>query len=71
MTPARAFAKRLPHVGVGSWMPAWMKESEASKTMASATRTVAKTMIGATLLRATCLTRIQGARAPETTTALT
>ena len=61
----------LPHVGVGSGMPAEMNDSEASNTMASATSTMVNTMTGAMQLRMTCFTRIHGARAPETTTART
>ena len=61
----------LPHVGVGSGMPALMKLSDASKTIASATDRVVNTMTGAAMLRMTCLMRIHGARAPETMTALT
>ena len=48
-----------------------MKVREASRMMASATRTVAKTSTGAAVLRMTCLTRIHGARAPDTMTART
>ena len=61
----------LPHVGVGSGMPAEMKDRDASNTMASATSTMVNTMTGAMQLRMTCFTRIHGARAPETTTART
>ena len=55
----------------GSWIPAPMKVSEASKMMASATRVTVKTMIGAMQLRRTCLIKIHGALAPETMTART
>ena len=70
-TPARASERMLPHVGVGSGMPAAMNEREASNTMASATSTIVKTRTGAMQLRTTCLIRIHGARAPLTTTART
>ena len=70
-TPPRASDRMLPHVGVGSGMPAEMNDSEASNTMASATSTMVNTMTGAMQLRMTCFTRIHGARAPETTTART
>ena len=57
----------LPQVGVFTEvMPAPMNDSDASKTIASATSTVAKTMIGAAQLRATCLPRIHQVRAPTT-----
>ena len=57
----------LPQVGVFTEvMPAPMNDSDASKTIASATSTVAKTMIGAAQLRATCLPRIHHVRAPTT-----
>ena len=62
----------FPQVGVlTDWMPAPMKDRDASKTMASATSTVAKTMMGARQLRATCLPRIQGTGAPMTLEAAT
>ena len=61
----------LPQDGAGGCTPALMKDSEASSTMASATRTVANTMIGAMQLRATCLTRIHGVEAPMTCEAAT
>ena len=61
----------LPQVGVGSGMPALMKDSDASNTIASATDRVVNTMTGAAMLRVTCLKRIHGARAPETMTART
>ena len=48
-----------------------MKDSEASSTIASATSTVANTMIGAMQLRATCLARIQAVEAPMTCEAAT
>ena len=70
-TPARASARMLPQVGVGSAMPADRKVSDASKMMASATSVTVNTRIGAAQLRRTCLTRIHGARAPETMTART
>ena len=70
-TPPRASARMLPHVAVGSWMPAPMNVSEASKMMASATSVTVKTMIGAMQLRRTWRMRIHGARAPETMTART
>ena len=70
-TPSRADERMLPHVGVGSAMPAPMKVSDASKMMASATSVTVKTMIGAMQLRRTCRMRIHGARAPETMTART
>ena len=64
--------RMFPQVGVlTDLMPAPMKDSEASKTIASATRTVAKTMIGAMQLRATCLRRIHGTGAPITLEAAT
>ena len=64
--------RTLPHVGtVVAWRPEPMKVREASRMIASATRTVANTRTGAAVLRRTCLTRIQGARAPETITART
>ena len=57
----------LPQVGVlADWIPVPIKDSEASKTMASATSTVANTIIGAMQLRATCLARIHGTEAPIT-----
>src|SRR2546430_11533996 len=46
-TPARASARMLPQVGVGSEIPADRKVSEASKMMASATSVTVKTMMGA------------------------
>ena len=61
----------LPQEGFGGWTPALMKDSEASSTIASATSTVAKTMIGAMQLRATCLARIHGVEAPITWEAAT
>ena len=61
----------LPHVGVGSGMPALMKDRDASNTMASATSTMVNTMTGARQLRTTCFIKIHGARAPETMTART
>ena len=62
----------LPQVGVlVALMPAPTKLSEASNTIASATKTVAKTMIGAMQLRATCLNKIQGTEAPITLEAAT
>ena len=70
-TPPRASARMLPQVAVGSWIPAPIKVSEASKMMASATRVTVKTMIGAMQLRRTCLIKIHGALAPETMTART
>ena len=64
--------RTLPHVAtVVAWRPDPMKVREASRMIASATRTVAKTRTGAAVLRMTCLTRIHGARAPETITART
>lgn len=59
----------LPHVGVGSGIPALIKDNEASKTMASAINTIVKTKIGAAQFRATCLNKIQGDLAPLTTAA--
>lgn len=59
----------LPHVGVGSGIPALMKDNEASKTIASAIKTIVNTKIGAAQLRATCLNKIQGLFAPLTTAA--
>ncbi|OPZ54905.1 MAG: hypothetical protein BWY91_01386 [bacterium ADurb.BinA028] len=56
----------LPQLGFGGLTPALMNDSDASKTMASATSTVAKTMIGARQLRATCLMRMCAGRAPMT-----
>ena len=70
-TPARASARMLPQVGVGSGMPAEMKARDASKTMASATQTTVKTRMGARQLRITCFHKIQGARAPLTIAART
>ena len=70
-TPARASDRMLPQVGVGSPMPAPMKVSDASKTMASATSVTVKTMMGAMQLRSTWRMRTHGARAPETMTART
>ena len=62
----------LPQVGVlTDVMPAPMNDSEASKTMALATSTVANTMIGARQLRATCRIRIQVVLAPITFDAAT
>ena len=64
--------RTLPHVAtVVAWRPEPMKVREASRMIASATRTVANTRTGAAVLRMTCLVRIQGARAPETITART
>ncbi|CQB87699.1 Uncharacterised protein [Chlamydia trachomatis] len=71
ITPALAEDKMLPHVGVGSGIPALMKLREASNTIASATESVVNTITGAAILRVTCLSKIQGARAPETITART
>ena len=70
-TPARASARILPHVGVGSAIPAPIKVKDASKMIASATSVTVKTMMGAMQLRRTCFHKIQGARAPETMVALT
>ena len=62
----------LPQVGVlTDVMPAPMNDSDASKTIASATSTVANTRIGAMQLRATCLARIHHVRAPITWEAAT
>ena len=70
-TPARASDRMLPQVGVGSGMPAAINESDASNTIASATKTIVNTKTGAMQLRTTCFRRIQGARAPLTMTART
>ena len=59
-------ARMLPHEGFGGFTPALMKDREASKTTASATRTVANTAIGAMQLRATCLSRMCAVEAPST-----
>ena len=62
----------LPQVGVFTdVMPVPMKDSDASNTIASATSTVANTMIGARQLRATCRIRIQVVLAPITFDAAT
>ncbi|CPU67034.1 Uncharacterised protein [Mycobacteroides abscessus] len=71
MTRSRPAAMMLPHEGSGSGTPAWMKDSDASKTIASATSTVVNTSTGAAQLRATCLARIQAVRAPMTRVAAT
>ena len=64
--------RTLPQVGtIVAGSPEPMKVRDASRMIASATRTVAKTRTGAAVLRMTCLTRIQGAFAPETMTART
>lgn len=61
----------LPQDGAGSCTPAPMKERLASKTMASATRIVAKTRMGAAQLRKTCLSRMYAVFAPSTRSAAT
>ena len=61
----------LPHEGDGGCTPALMNDSDASNTIASATWTVANTMIGAMQLRATCLIRIHAVEAPMTLEAAT
>ena len=70
-TPARASARMLPQVGVGSGMPALMNANDASNTIASATHTTVNTKMGAKQLRMTCFTKIHGAFAPETMAART
>jgi hypothetical protein len=47
-----------PHDGSGAWMPAPMNDSDASKTIASATITVQNTSTGAAQLTATCRVRM-------------
>ena len=64
--------KTLPQVGTKlDFRPVPMKVREASRMIASATSTVAKTRTGAAVLRTTCFVKIQGALAPETITART
>ncbi len=64
-------AMTLPQDGSGGRTPAPMKESDASKTMASATCTVQKTRMGAAQFTATCRMRMCGVRAPMTRSAVT
>ena len=59
-------ASTLPQDGFGGLTPALMNDKDASNTIASATRTVANTRIGAMQLRATCLARIHHVLAPMT-----
>ncbi len=56
----------LPQDGSGKLTPAPMKDSEASKTMASATWTVQNTSTGAAQLTATWRSTMCGVRAPIT-----
>ena len=64
----RPAAITLPQLGSGSGTPACRNDSDASKTIASATRIVANTSTGAAALRATCLMMMRGVRAPMTRT---
>lgn len=67
----RPAAITFPQDGSGSGTPACRNDSEASKTMASATSTVAKTRTGAIALRATWRTMMRGVPEPITRTAET
>ncbi len=64
-------AMTLPHDGSGGRTPAPMNDSDASKTIASATITVQNTRTGAAQLTATCRIRMCGVRAPMTRSAVT
>ena len=64
-------AMTLPQDGSGGRTPAPMNDSDASKTIASATITVQNTSTGAAQLIATCLSRMCGVRAPMTRSAAT
>ncbi len=69
-TPARASARYLPHVGVGSAIPANEGQGCLKDDCVCNKRNGKDRVIGAMQLRRTCFHRIHGARAPETMVAL-